>query len=107
MAEAEKSNRGKIGPPAYLEHWGTRLFKSVVAGDSEFNLQFEWDESLGIPGAVIVKNHHHSEFFLKSVTLPEGVSGDGNRIHFVCNSWVYPVKKYKYDRIFFSNDVSI
>ncbi|XP_042417971.1 probable linoleate 9S-lipoxygenase 5 isoform X2 [Zingiber officinale] len=103
-AEADKSNRGRIGPPAYLEHWGTLLLKSVTAGESKFNLQFEWDESLGIPGAVIVKNHHHSEFFLKSVTLPEGVPGHGKRIHFVCNSWVYPVKKYKYDRIFFSND---
>ncbi|KAF3967987.1 hypothetical protein CMV_008063, partial [Castanea mollissima] len=25
------------------------------------------------------------------------------RVHFVCNSWVYPVDKYRKDRVFFSN----
>ncbi|KAK6911552.1 Lipoxygenase, C-terminal, partial [Dillenia turbinata] len=48
-----------------------------------------------------MKNLHHSEFYLKSVTL-EDVPGHG-RIQFVCNSWVYPAKHYNYDRIFFSN----
>ncbi|OMO61205.1 Lipoxygenase [Corchorus capsularis] len=35
------------------------------------------------------------------VTLDD-VPGHG-RIHFVCNSWVYPAHRYKYDRVFFSN----
>lgn len=83
------------------------LMTSVVEGESQFNVQFEWNASHGVPGAVIVKNHHHSEFYLKTVTLPKGVPGKSNRIHFVCNSWVYPVKNYNYDRIFFTNDVSI
>ncbi|MCE0481752.1 Arachidonate 5-lipoxygenase [Datura stramonium] len=55
----------------------------------------------GVPGAFIIKNFHFYEFFLKSLTL-EDVPNHG-RIHFVCNSWVYPASKYKSDRIFFAN----
>ncbi|OMP05818.1 Lipoxygenase [Corchorus olitorius] len=39
------------------------------------------------------------------VTLDD-VPGHG-RIHFVCNSWVYPAHRYKYDRVFFSNKSKI
>ncbi|XP_010905215.1 probable linoleate 9S-lipoxygenase 4 [Elaeis guineensis] len=98
--DPNNGKRGKVGPPAYLEEWITTL-TSLSAGESRFNVTFNWDESQGIPGAVIVKNSHHSEFFLKSLTL-EGVPRKG-RIHFVCNSWVYPVDKYTYDRVFFAN----
>ncbi|KAG2395137.1 linoleate 9S-lipoxygenase [Vigna angularis] len=57
----------------------------------------------GTPGAFLIRNHHHTEFYLKSMTL-ENVPGHGV-IHFNCNSWVYPAHKYKKDRIFFSNKV--
>ena len=77
----------------------------LKAGDSGFRLTFDWDGQMGIPGAVIVKNNLRTEFFLKSLTL-DNVPGPRSRIHFVCNSWVYPVKTYTYDRVFFSNDVS-
>ncbi|XP_078429973.1 putative linoleate 9S-lipoxygenase 5 [Wolffia australiana] len=102
VGDPSKGNRGKLGKPAILEKWlttGTLL----AAGDSSFRLSFEWDEKLGVPGAVIVKNNHHAEFFLKTLTL-ENVPGPRSRIHFVCNSWVYPVVTYTYDRIFFAND---
>lgn len=77
--------------------------KRVADGESEFNISFEWDSSQGIPGAVLVRNNHDSEFFLKELTL-EGVPGKG-RLHFVCNSWVNP--KSNYDRVFFTNEVSV
>ncbi|PQQ06498.1 putative linoleate 9S-lipoxygenase 5 isoform X2 [Prunus yedoensis var. nudiflora] len=38
---------------------------------------------------------------LHTVTL-EDVPGEG-RVHFVCNSWVYPAEKYTKDRVFFVN----
>ncbi|KAB1227150.1 putative linoleate 9S-lipoxygenase 5 [Morella rubra] len=40
-----------------------------------------------------------------SLQLISAVNGDSDqgRIHFVCNSWVYPADKYKKDRVFFSN----
>ncbi len=76
----------------------------MIAGESAFKVTFEWDEEeIGIPEAFLIRNNHHSEFYLKSLTLQD-VPGHG-RIHFVCNSWVYPADKYKYDRVFFSNKV--
>ncbi|MCL7029019.1 hypothetical protein MKW94_013693 [Papaver nudicaule] len=98
--DPENEMRGKLGKEAYIEHWISTI-TSAAAGSSAFGVKFEWDESIGVPGAFIVRNHHHSEFYLKSLTL-EDVPGTG-RVHFVCNSWVYPVNRYKYDRIFFAN----
>ena len=99
---AEKGLQGKLGSPAYLEGWITTNHRLTV-GESVFNITFDWEEEVEVPGAFIIQNHHHSEFFLKTVTL-EDVPGHG-RIHFVCNSWVYPAKKYNQNRIFFSNQV--
>ncbi|KAG5541454.1 hypothetical protein RHGRI_021320 [Rhododendron griersonianum] len=73
----------------------------IAAADETFNVNFEWEEEVGVPGAFIVKNSHHNEFYLKTATL-EDVPGHG-RIHFVCNSWVYPAENYKKDRVFFTN----
>ncbi|KAJ9182091.1 hypothetical protein P3X46_006120 [Hevea brasiliensis] len=92
--------RGKLGKVAYLEKWVTKI-TSITAGDTEFDITIDWDESMGVPAAFIIKNHHYSQFFLKTVTL-EDVSEHGG-VHFVCNSWVYPTHRYKYDRVFFSN----
>jgi linoleate 9S-lipoxygenase len=96
------TGKGKVGKAANLEEWVTTM-TTVAAGESKFKINFEWDESQGIPGAVIVKNNHHSEFFLKTLTL-EGVPGKG-KVHFICNSWVYP--EYSYDRIFFTNETCL
>ncbi|KAK1582743.1 hypothetical protein Q3G72_017814 [Acer saccharum] len=96
--------RGKIGEPAYLEDWIT-IRTPLAAGESAFDVNFDWDEEeIGVPGAFIITNNHHSEFYLKTVTLDD-FPGQG-RIHFVCNSWVYPAKHCKYDRVFFSNKAS-
>lgn len=91
---------GKLGKLAPLEGWIPKC-TSLAAGESAFNVTFEWDEDTGVPGAFLIKNNHHSEFYLKTLTL-EDVPGEG-RVHFVCNSWVYPVKDDKTDRIFFTN----
>ncbi|CAJ2631629.1 unnamed protein product [Trifolium pratense] len=93
--------KGKVGKVAYLEDWSTTITPSLLAGESTYNITFEWDEEIGTPGAFLIKNNHHSEFYLKSLTL-ENVPGHGV-IHFICNSWVYPSHKYQKDRIFFSN----
>ncbi|GAB4851108.1 hypothetical protein Ancab_030402 [Ancistrocladus abbreviatus] len=91
---------GKLGKPAYLEKW-VSTGGALTAGETELGVSFDWDESIGVPGAFIIRNHHHSQFYLKTVTLEE-VPGHG-RIHFVCNSWVYPAHRYKYGRVFFAN----
>ncbi|XP_050274139.1 probable linoleate 9S-lipoxygenase 5 isoform X2 [Quercus robur] len=92
--------QGKLGRPAYLENWITTI-TPLVAGESAFKVTFDWDNEIGVPGAFLIQNNHHSEFYLKSLTL-EDVPGQG-QVHFVCNSWVYPADKYGKDRVFFSN----
>ncbi|CAL9003387.1 unnamed protein product [Prunus brigantina] len=92
--------KGKLGEPAYLEDWITTIAPLTV-GDSAYKVTFDWEEEIGVPGAILIKNNHHSEFFLKTITL-EDVPREG-RVHFVCNSWVYPAEKYTKDRVFFVN----
>ncbi|KAM1749601.1 hypothetical protein ACFX12_010442 [Malus domestica] len=99
-SDPENESTGKVGKPAYLENWVTTI-TPLTAGETAFDVTFDWDEEIGVPGAFIVRNYHHSEFYLKTVTL-EDVPGEG-RVHFVCNSWVYPADKYKKDRVFFAN----
>lgn len=96
-------SRGKLGKVAYLEKWLSTI-TPFVAGETVFTTSFDWDETTGAPEAFIVTNHHHSQFYLKTVTL-EDVPSHG-RVHFVCNSWVYPAHRYKYNRVFFSNKVT-
>ncbi|TYH59974.1 hypothetical protein ES332_D08G260200v1 [Gossypium tomentosum] len=74
-------NGGKLGKLAALEYWNL-AYTPLLA-------------------AIILRNNHTAEFFLKTITL-ENVTGEG-RIHFVCNFWVYPDRRYKKPRIFFSN----
>lgn len=88
---------GKIGAPTYLQNWN---FKPLV-GDIDFSVEFDWNEDFGTPGAILVRNTHYGEFYLKTVTL-EDVPGRG-RITFICNSWVYNEEKYQADRVFFAN----
>lgn len=96
---AENGRRGKVGKPAHLEEMVVTM-KSTAAGESVFKVTFEWDDSQGIPGAVIVRNTYRCEYLLKTLTL-EGVPGKGTVV-FVANSWIYP----NVDRVFFANDVS-
>ncbi|GMH07750.1 hypothetical protein Nepgr_009590 [Nepenthes gracilis] len=98
--DAANDLKGKLGMPAYLEDWLTK-FTGLAAGESAFKVTFDWDEDIGVPGALIVRNEHHSEFYLRTITLDD-VPNHG-RIFFVCNSWVYPAHRYQKDRIFFSN----
>ena len=93
---------GKHGKPAILENWTSKTPKTV--SDATFDVSFDWDkESDGVPGAFIIKNNHHHEFYLKTLTL-EDVPGHG-RVHFICYSWVYPATFHKKDRVFFTNQV--
>ncbi|XP_071716833.1 probable linoleate 9S-lipoxygenase 5 [Rutidosis leptorrhynchoides] len=100
-SDPPNGSNGKIGKVAYIEDW-TRKMTTMAAREASFSVTFEWDESMGVPGALMIKNNHHSQFYLKMVTL-EDVPGHDGPIHFVCNSWVYPTNRYKYNRIFFAN----
>ncbi|KAK9054798.1 hypothetical protein SSX86_025877 [Deinandra increscens subsp. villosa] len=97
---AEKMLRGKVGKASNLKDWISTITPLAV-GESTYEVTFDWDEEIGLPGAFLVQNLHHSEFYLMTLTL-ENVPGHG-QVHFVCNSWVYPSKYYTQDRIFFAN----
>uniref|UniRef100_A0A0R0IXL0 Lipoxygenase n=1 Tax=Glycine max TaxID=3847 RepID=A0A0R0IXL0_SOYBN len=92
--------KGKVGKQTFLEGLVTSL-PTLGAGQSAFNVHFEWDSDMGIPGAFYIENFKQVEFFLVSLTL-EDIPNHGS-IHFLCNSWVYNSKKYKSGRIFFAN----
>lgn len=98
---SDNGPKGKVGTAAHLENWITNI-TSVTPQDSTFDVTFDWEEEeFGSPGAFLINNFHHTEFYLKTLTL-EHVPGHGT-VHFVCNSWVYPAHKYKTPRVFFSN----
>ncbi|KVH93590.1 Lipase/lipooxygenase, PLAT/LH2 [Cynara cardunculus var. scolymus] len=61
-------SKGKIGKAARLEDWVTKR-TAMAAGEVSFSVTFDWEESMGAPGGLMVKNHHHSQFYLKTVTL--------------------------------------
>ncbi|KAJ4956296.1 hypothetical protein NE237_013079 [Protea cynaroides] len=65
-----------------------------------YRIKFHVEPDFGVPGAFITKNHDTHEFFLISATLQ--LLGN-KKIHFDCNSWVYPFSKTKCSRLFFSN----
>ncbi|XP_048135009.1 probable linoleate 9S-lipoxygenase 5 [Rhodamnia argentea] len=92
--------RGKLGKPVHLED-PVNASTCLTSGELAFSLTHHLDQEMGVPGALLIRSNHHSEFFLKTVTL-EDVPGHG-QIHFVCNSWVYPAQYYTNDRIFFAN----
>ncbi|XP_074312291.1 putative linoleate 9S-lipoxygenase 5 [Silene latifolia] len=100
-ADPANNLKGKVGIPACLEELPA-IPTGLADDESAFTVAFDWNEEIALPGALIVKNEHHNEFYLKTVTLQD-VPGSGI-IHFDCNSWVYPVNFYlqKY-RIFFTN----
>ncbi|CAL0332442.1 unnamed protein product [Lupinus luteus] len=99
--QVDENGNGKVGKDTFLEGIIASL-PTLGAGESAFSIHFEWDNSMGIPGAFYIKNYMQLEFYLKSLTL-EDVPNHGT-IHFVCNSWVYNSKLYnKRERIFFAN----
>jgi linoleate 9S-lipoxygenase len=98
---ANGERKGYVGEEERLEQWVLHL---DAGEDTTLNVTFDWDvKKQGLPGAVIVKNYHSAQFFLKTITIDD-VPGHG-RIVFVANSWVYNTDKYKYDRVFFTNQV--
>ncbi|XP_019442189.1 PREDICTED: linoleate 9S-lipoxygenase 5, chloroplastic-like [Lupinus angustifolius] len=98
--------RGKRGKESYLKRWISKISSLTKATDTEFSITFEWDhEMMGVPGAFIIRNYHHSQFYLKTLTIQD-IPGHAP-LHFLCNSWVYPVHRYTSPRLFFANKAYI
>eukprot|EP01018_Ginkgo_biloba_P021180 Gb_41561 [translate_table: standard] len=94
----QETGMGKKGKEEYLS-W--KPLDWPVTEDTHYNITLKWNSrELGTPGALIVRNMHAREFFLRSLTLQ--VPGKGN-VQFHCDSWIYPACLYKSDRVFFAN----
>lgn len=100
-SDSDNKFGAKLGKPAYIENWITKITSVNAEDPATFSVVFDWDESMGEPGAFIIKNNHHNQFYLRTLTL-EDVPGHGT-IHFNCYSWIYPQHRYNYNRVFFSN----
>ncbi|KAK7255645.1 hypothetical protein RIF29_29060 [Crotalaria pallida] len=98
--KTDARGHGKVGKQTFLENHLPTL-PNLTAGQSAYDIFFEWDDDFGIPGAFYIQNFMQVEFFLVSVTL-EDIPNQGS-IHFDCSSWIYNANKYKKDRIFFVN----
>ncbi|XP_051125798.1 probable linoleate 9S-lipoxygenase 5 [Andrographis paniculata] len=101
LADSENEGRGKLGKAAYLSNWITKFSSLNAKDEATFDVTFQWHESFGLPEAFLIRNHHHSEFYLKSLTF-DTIPSHG-RVHFVCDSWIYPAGRYRDDRVFFAN----
>ena len=77
----------------------------MKAGDERAVLTAEIsvDSSFGTPGAILVTNSRHREFFLEKLVVEGFLSG---AVHFSCHSWVQPSSNNPEKRVFFSDTVS-
>ncbi|KAL6643139.1 hypothetical protein ACP70R_021320 [Stipagrostis hirtigluma subsp. patula] len=104
---AAGDGRGLKGEEAALE-------AVLGAGETQLDVELAWDESLGAPGAVVVRNHSDFPVYLKllSLSFPAASFGAGDGggapagVHFACHGWVYPVGKHPY-RLFFTSDACV
>jgi len=68
-----------------------------------YKIKLQVDSHFETPRAFVIQNKQNRKFYLLSASIETCT----NRIiHFDCNSWIYPIKKTKFDRLFFLNRVS-
>ncbi|CAN8302458.1 unnamed protein product [Cochlearia groenlandica] len=91
----DDDDNGRKGSPSHLE-WDH--------SNSVFKITFDYEKDFGYPGAFLIRNEATiTKFFLISLTL-EGVPGyEGKKIHYICDSWIYPSNRETPYRLFFSN----
>jgi linoleate 9S-lipoxygenase len=91
--DADDESRGLVGDEHHVDYSVFHL-QPIIHSDSTYDVTFKWDvKKLGIPGAVIVRNYHATQFLLKTITI-EQVPGHRGPIVFLANSWVYNTDKY-------------
>ena len=93
--------RPKMSRKAIICGWSEKR----KAGDERVVLTVEIsvDSNFGTPGAILVMNSCHREFFLEKLVVEGFLSGG---VHFGCHSWVQPSSNNLEKIVFFSNTVS-
>nr|KYP53538.1 hypothetical protein KK1_024430 [Cajanus cajan] len=94
-----ETGKGKLSEKAYFKS-GESIKHSHDAQTMTYKIKIHVDLHFGTPRAFVIQNQHKKKFFLQSASIE---TSNTRIIHFDCNSWIYPTKKTKYDRLFFSN----
>lgn len=86
---------------------GWPQLETLEAQNVMFHLKFTVPNAFGVPGAILVKNHHPNEFLLVSFTLdlPPDTKKIIHHAQYVTNSWVYNTDSTTNGRVFFRNKV--
>ncbi|XVE78192.1 hypothetical protein DITRI_Ditri13aG0124200 [Diplodiscus trichospermus] len=90
--------KGKLSRKACLKQG--KSSKENGTKITTYKIKLHVEPGFGYPGAFVIENNHKNRFFLQSATL---VTPENKVIHFDCRSWVYPIKKTRASRVFFSN----
>ncbi|XP_058743456.1 linoleate 9S-lipoxygenase-like [Vicia villosa] len=101
------TGKGWLSEKAYFKECGSKKHRhdDVDVDDAQtkiktYKIKIHVDAYFGTPRAFVIQNKHNKKFYLLSASIETCT----NRIiHFDCNSWIYPIKKTKFDRLFFSN----
>ncbi|MED6176935.1 hypothetical protein PIB30_093065, partial [Stylosanthes scabra] len=98
------TGKGKLSEKALLKHDVTMKHDNGDTQTMIYKIRINVDSHFGTPRAFVIQNQYKKRFFLQSASI-ETCNNNNQQIiiHFDCNSWVYPIKKTKSDRLFFSN----
>lgn len=88
---------------AYFKHGGSKKNQDD-AQTMTYKIRVHVDSHFGTPRAFVIRNNYKKKIFLQSAAIE---TSNSQIIYFDCNSWIYPNKKTKCDRLFFSNSVSL
>ncbi|KAI5082937.1 hypothetical protein GOP47_0002680 [Adiantum capillus-veneris] len=92
----------RVSKNAELRNWDAQHNQLAADQGSTYSITFTIDKEFGLPGALLVTNHHHDEFYLESVTLHDP-DNPGQHLYFSCHSWIYNAINYNSPRVFFTN----
>uniref|UniRef100_A0ACD5WSL5 Uncharacterized protein n=1 Tax=Avena sativa TaxID=4498 RepID=A0ACD5WSL5_AVESA len=84
---------------ASIKDWSQK--RGAKGENVVYTAEFTVDADFGEPGAVLVANRHHREFFLESIVVESGLPC--GTVYFACNSWVQTTGELPDGRVFFSN----
>uniref|UniRef100_A0ACD5WEU4 Uncharacterized protein n=2 Tax=Avena sativa TaxID=4498 RepID=A0ACD5WEU4_AVESA len=84
---------------ASIKDWSQK--RGAKGENVVYTAEFTVDADFGEPGAVLVANRHHREFFLESIVVESGLPC--GTVYFACNSWVQTTGELPDNRVFFSN----
>ncbi|KAG4940706.1 hypothetical protein AAZX31_16G076100 [Glycine max] len=93
-----ETGKGKLSEKACFKQCES-MKHSHDAQTMIYKIKIHIDSHFGTPRAFLIQNKHKKKFFLQSASIET----NDHIIHFDCNSWIYPIKKTKSDRLFFSN----